>query len=96
MKAKLSLSETECALAHKFVRQGKVNTHMPASHQNFPPAEARSILQRLEFHYTPKHGSWLNMAEIEIAILQRNALSRRVARRGGTAPADFGGGNGAQ
>ncbi len=40
-------------------------------------ALARRILQRLEFHYTPKHGSWLNMAEIEIAILERNALSRR-------------------
>ncbi len=36
------------------------------------------MLQRVEFHYTPKHGSWLNMAEIEIAILERNALSRRV------------------
>ncbi len=41
-------------------------------------AEARRILQRLEFHYTPKHGSWLNMAEIEIAIFERNALSRRL------------------
>ncbi len=41
-------------------------------------ALARRILQRLEFHYTPKHGSWLNMAEIEIAILERNALSRRL------------------
>jgi hypothetical protein len=39
--------------------------------------EARRILQRLEFHYTPEHGSWLNMAVIEIAILERNALSRR-------------------
>jgi DDE superfamily endonuclease len=39
---------------------------------------ARRLLQRLEFHYTPKHGSWLNMAEIEIAILERNALSRRL------------------
>jgi hypothetical protein len=57
----------------------KLNTHTPASlYETFPPAEARRILQRLEFHSTPKHGSWLNMAEIEIAILQRNALSRRV------------------
>ena len=59
--------------------QDNLNTHTPASlYETFPPAEARRILQRLEFHYTPKHCSWLNMAEIEIAILERNALSRRV------------------
>ena len=59
--------------------QDNLNTHTPASlYETFPPAEARRILQRLEFHYTPKHGSWLNMAEIEIAILERNALSRRL------------------
>ena len=49
-------------------------------YETFPPAEARRILQRLEFHSTPKHGSWLKMAEIEIAILERNALSQRMAR----------------
>ena len=60
--------------------QDNLNTHTPAAlYETFPPAEARRILQRLEFHYTPKHGSWLNMAEIEIAILKRNALSRRLA-----------------
>ena len=59
--------------------QDNLNTHMPAAlYETFPPAEARRILQRLDFHYTPKHGSWLNMAEIEIAILERNALSRRL------------------
>jgi hypothetical protein len=59
--------------------QDNLNTHTPASlYETFPPEEARRILQRLEFHYTPKHGSWLNMAEIEIAILERNALSRRL------------------
>lgn len=59
--------------------QDNLNTHAPASlYESFPPAEARRILSRLEFHYTPKHGSWLNMAEIEIAILERNALSRRL------------------
>ena len=59
--------------------QDNLNTHTPAAlYETFPPAEARRILQRLEFHYTPKHGSWLNMAEIEIAILVRNALSRRL------------------
>jgi len=60
--------------------QDNLNTHTPASlYETFPPAEARRIVQRLEFHYTPKHGSWLNMAEIEIAILQRQVLSRRLA-----------------
>ncbi len=59
--------------------QDNLNTHTPAAlYETFAPAEARRILQRLEFHYTPKHGSWLNMAEIEIAILERNALSRRL------------------
>jgi hypothetical protein len=59
--------------------QDNLNTHSPAAlYEPFPPAEARRILQRLEFDYTPKHGSWLNMAEIEIAILERNALSRRL------------------
>src|SRR5262249_4119387 len=61
------------------LEQDNLNTHTPASlYETFPPAEARRILNRLEFHYTPKHGSWLNMAEIEIAILERNALSHRL------------------
>jgi hypothetical protein len=47
-----------------------LSTHSPAAlYQTFPPAEARRLVQRLEFHYTPKHGSWLNMAELEFAIL---------------------------
>ena len=59
--------------------QDNLNTHTPAAlYEAFPPAEARRILQRLEFHYTPKHGSWLNMAEIEIAILERNAQRRGI------------------
>lgn len=59
--------------------QDNLNTHTPASlYETFAPAEARRLLQRVEFHYTPKHGSWLNMAEIEIAILERKALSRRL------------------
>jgi hypothetical protein len=59
--------------------QDNLNTHTPASlYETFPPAEARRILQRIEFHYTPKHGSWLNMAEIEISIFARGCLSRRV------------------
>lgn len=56
-----------------------LNTHRPASlYLAFPPQEARRILNRLEFHYTPKHGSWLNMAEIELSILQRQCLDRRI------------------
>jgi len=59
--------------------QDNLNTHTPASlYETFAPAEARRILQRVEFHYTPKQGSWLNMAETEIAIFERNALSRRL------------------
>lgn len=59
--------------------QDNLNTHTPAAiYEAFPPAEARRILRRVEFHYTPKHGSWLNMAEIEIGIFQRGCLSRRT------------------
>jgi DDE superfamily endonuclease len=59
--------------------QDNLNTHTPAAlYEAFPPEEARRILQRIEFHYTPKHGSWLNMAEIEISIFQRGCLSRRM------------------
>lgn len=57
-----------------------LNTHSPASlYATFPPAEAKRILDRLEFRYTPKHGSWLNMAELEFAALQRQCLDRRLA-----------------
>ena len=56
-----------------------LNTHNGASlYQAFAPQEARRLLNRLEFHYTPKHGSWLNMAEIELSILSRQCLSRRI------------------
>ncbi len=56
-----------------------LNTHTPASlYEAFEPAEAWRLLQRLEFHYTPKHGSWLNMAEIELSILRRQCLDRRI------------------
>ena len=53
-----------------------LNTHRPASlYASFPAAEARRIVKRLEFHYTPKHGSWLNMAEIEFSVLSRSCLN---------------------
>jgi hypothetical protein len=59
-----------------------LNTHTPASlYTAFPPAEAKRITDRLEIHYTPKHGSWLNMAEIELSILQRQCLRQRFADR---------------
>ncbi len=59
-----------------------LNTHKPASlYEAFPPEEARRILERLEIHYTPKHGSWLNMAEIELGVLSRQCLNRRIGER---------------
>ena len=60
-----------------------LNTHKAASlYEAFEPAEARRILKKLEFHYTPKHGSWLNMAEIELSVLSRECLDRRIADEG--------------
>ena len=56
-----------------------LNTHHPASlYEAFEPMEARRIAERLEIHYTSKHGSWLNMAEIEIGVLARQCLDRRI------------------
>ena len=56
-----------------------LNTHRPASlYETFAPAEARRILRRLEFHYTPKYGSWLNMAEMELSVFSRQCLDRRI------------------
>ncbi|MDQ3755550.1 MAG: IS630 family transposase [Acidobacteriota bacterium] len=53
--------------------------HKPASlYERFAPEEARRILRRLEFHYTPKHGSWLNLVEIELSVLERQCLNRRI------------------
>jgi hypothetical protein len=56
-----------------------LSTHTPSAlYQTFPPPEARRILKKLEIHYTPVHGSWLNMAEIELSALARQCLSRRI------------------
>ena len=56
-----------------------LNTHKLASlYEAFPPAEARRIAEKLDIHYTPKHGSWLNMAEIELSVLSRQCLNRRM------------------
>ena len=59
----------------------QLNTHSPASlYEAFPPEEAKRLAERIEIHHTPKHGSWLNMAEIELSALTRQCLSRRIAR----------------
>jgi len=59
--------------------QDNLNTHKTASfYEAFPAAQARALAQRFEFHYTPKHGSWLNIAEIEISALNRMCLKRRI------------------
>ena len=56
-----------------------LNTHNPAAlYEAFEPSEARRILNKLEFHYTPTHGSWLNVAEIELSVLSRQCLNRRI------------------
>ena len=58
----------------------QLNTHSTASlYEAFPPAEARRLARKLEIHHSPKHGSWLNMAEIELSALSRQCLRRRVA-----------------
>ena len=57
----------------------RLNTHIPAAlYAAFPPTEAWRILERLEWHYTPTHGSWLNMAELEWSVLSRQCLHRRI------------------
>lgn len=62
------------------VVEDNLNTHTPAAlYEALPPEEAKRILDRLEFHYTPKHGSWLNMAEIELSVLNGQCLDRRIA-----------------
>jgi hypothetical protein len=75
-----TLVDSEYAQADKLiVIQDNLNTHSPASlYKAFEPHEAQRILRRLEFCQTPKHGSWLNMAEIELSILSRQCLDRRI------------------
>jgi uncharacterized small protein (DUF1192 family) len=59
--------------------QDNLSTHKPASlYEAFPPAEARRLVERFEWHYTPKHGSWLNMAETELSVLSSQCLDRRI------------------
>ena len=59
--------------------QDNLSTHKPASlYEAFPPAEARRLVERFEWHFTPKHGSWLNMAETELSVLSSQCLNRRI------------------
>lgn len=59
-----------------------LNTHTPAClYERFDPVEARRIARKLEWHYTPEHGSWLNMAECELAVLSSQCLNRRIPDR---------------
>jgi hypothetical protein len=62
--------------------QDNLNTHSPASlYKAFPPEEARRLVTRFEWHFTPKHGSWLNMAESELSVLSKQCLSRRIPEK---------------
>ena len=74
------IADEMCGNAEKIVLvQDNLNTHSPASlYETFDPAEARRLMNRFEVHYTPKHGSWLDMAEIELGILGRQCLARRI------------------
>ena len=74
------LSDAHFPAAEKIVLvQDNLNTHKPASlYEAFPAAEARRLAERFEWHFTPKHGSWLNMAESELAVLSGQCLDRRI------------------
>jgi hypothetical protein len=74
------LSDIHFPRAKKIVLvQDNLSTHTKASlYEAFPPAEARRLVERFEWHYTPKHGSWLNMAESELGVLASQCLSRRI------------------
>ena len=77
------LSDTHFPKAKKILLvQDNLNTHKPASlYEAFPASEARRLVERFEWHYTPKHGSWLDMAESELSVLSRQCLDRRIANK---------------
>ena len=77
------LSDTHFQRADKIVLvQDNLNTHSPASlYEAFAPEEARRLFERFEWHYTPKHGSWLDLAESELAVLSAQCLDRRIPDR---------------
>jgi len=72
--------DTQYPTAEKVVLvMDNLNTHSTASfYETFPPEDARRLAERIEIHYTPKHGSWLNMAEIELSVLKRQCLAGRI------------------
>jgi hypothetical protein len=76
-----AISDTNFPRAKKIVLvQDNLNIHRPASlYEAFPAAEARRLVERFEWHYTPKHGSWLDMAESELSVLSGQCLDRRIA-----------------
>ena len=78
-----ALSDHHFPAASKIVLvQDNLSTHKPASlYEAFPPAEACRLVERFEWHYTPKHGSWLNMAETELSVLSSQCLDRRLSTR---------------
>jgi hypothetical protein len=73
--------DTQYAEAEKVILvMDNLNTHVFSSfYEAFEPSEARRLIEKIELHYTPKHGSWLNMAEIELSVLARQCLSGRIA-----------------
>ena len=75
------ISDTHCPNAVKIVLvQDNLNTHKPASlYEAFPAPEARRLAERFEWHYTPRHGSWLDLAESELGVLASQCLARRIA-----------------
>ena len=77
------LSDTHFPKASKIVLvQDNLSTHKPASlYQAFPAQEARRLVERFEWHYTPKHGSWLDMAECELSVLSCQCLNRRIPNK---------------
>jgi hypothetical protein len=77
------LVEIHCPQAKKIrVVLDNLNTHTPAAfYEAFTPAQARHLAKMLEFHYTPEHSSWLNMAEVEISVLTEQCISRRLGSR---------------
>jgi hypothetical protein len=83
LRSRCGLVDAHCANADVIrVVLDNLSTHSAAAlYDTFEPEEARRILRKLEFHYVPKHASWLNMVEIEIGVLKRQCLSHRIADR---------------
>jgi hypothetical protein len=73
------VDEHFCEAQKIVLMSDNLHTHKPAAlYEAFPPSEARRIMEKIAWHHTPKHGSWLNRAEIELRVLQRQCLNRRI------------------